>query len=58
MYAVSVCTQCAITDMHCSKYDRKERIVKCSRDITAQSKKLIFTLHRFLTSLDDDEELD
>lgn len=27
-------------------YDRRERIVKQSRDITAQSKKLIFSAHR------------
>ena len=26
--------------------DRRERIIKCSRDITAQSKKMIFALHR------------
>ncbi|KAL1920104.1 uncharacterized protein VTP21DRAFT_1250 [Calcarisporiella thermophila] len=27
-------------------YDRRERIIKCSRDITALSKKMIFSLHR------------
>src|SRR5271156_6632577 len=27
-------------------YDRKERLVKISRDITALSKKMIFSLHR------------
>jgi hypothetical protein len=27
-------------------YDRRERIIKQSRDITAQSKKLIFSAHR------------
>lgn len=27
-------------------HDRRERIIKASRDITAASKKIIFTLHR------------
>lgn len=29
-------------------YDRRERIIKQSRDITAQSKKLIFSAHRWV----------
>ncbi|KAI9208080.1 Translin family-domain-containing protein [Polychytrium aggregatum] len=34
-------------------YDRRERIVKVSRDITSLSKKLIFTLHRIEASNQD-----
>ncbi|KAI9469706.1 MAG: Translin [Benjaminiella poitrasii] len=37
-------TECRdILDNH---YDRRERIIKVTRDITAQSKKMIFALHR------------
>lgn len=30
-------------------YDRRERLIKISRDITNASKKIIFSLHRLLT---------
>ena len=33
-----------------SRYDKHERIVKSSRDITIQSKRTIFYLHRYITS--------
>jgi Translin family len=35
-----------IRDKLDSHYDRRERLVKISRDITALSKKMIFSLHR------------
>jgi predicted translin family RNA/ssDNA-binding protein len=33
-------------------YDRRERLVKISRDITALSKKMIFSLHRVHGEID------
>jgi hypothetical protein len=41
---VSIFTQ--IRDKLDAHYDRRERLVKISRDITALSKKMIFSLHR------------
>ncbi|KAB0805165.1 hypothetical protein PPYR_02135 [Photinus pyralis] len=39
-----------------SKHDRYERIVKLSRDITIESKRIIFLLHSAATDLDDKKE--
>ena len=39
----SICFPSSALDM---KHDKQERIVKLSRDITAESKKIIFLLHR------------
>jgi predicted translin family RNA/ssDNA-binding protein len=40
----SIFTQ--IRDKLDAHYDRRERLIKISRDITALSKKMIFSLHR------------
>lgn len=37
--------------------DRRERLVKISRDITIASKRAIFHLHRALTSVEDDDAI-
>ena len=38
------------------RYDKRERIVKLSRDITIESKRIIFCLHRIKAEQDKDTE--
>uniref|UniRef100_A0A0N5AGJ1 Translin-associated protein X n=1 Tax=Syphacia muris TaxID=451379 RepID=A0A0N5AGJ1_9BILA len=38
------------------RHDRHEQIVKCSRDITSESKKIIFLLHRYSGKKTDEEK--
>ena len=39
------------------RYDKRERIVKLSRDITVESKRIIFCLHRIKSEQDKDAVL-